>query len=174
MIAPRPPADLEHRFEADSVGRALGLIGDHWTLMILREALFGVRRYGQLARNLGIPRPTLSARLRSMVDSGLFERVLYAKDPDRFEYRLTEAGRDLFPAAVLLMRWGDKHLAGPEGPPLVLRHHECGEIADAELTCARCGKQISSDNVTPEPGPGARETTTDAGRHSSRPDRMGA
>src|SRR5260370_6278143 len=117
MIRTRRRAHLAHRFHADSVGRALGLIGDHWTLMILREALFGVRRYGQLARNLGIPRPTLSARLRSLVDSGLVERVRYASDPDRYEYRLTAARRDLFPAAVLLMRCGDQYLAGPAGPP---------------------------------------------------------
>jgi DNA-binding HxlR family transcriptional regulator len=153
MIRTRRPAHLAHRFHADSVGRALGLIGDHWTLMILREALFGVRRYGQLARNLGIPRPTLSTRLRSMVESGLLERVQYASDPDRYEYRLTQAGRDLFPAAVLLMRWGDTYLSGPEGPPLVLRHHDCGELADAALICRKCGEGITAHNVTPEPGP---------------------
>ena len=79
MNRTRRPAHLEHRFDGDSVSRALALIGDHWTLMILREALFGVRRYGQLARNLGIPRPTLSGRLRSLVDSGLLERVIYAR-----------------------------------------------------------------------------------------------
>ena len=71
MKRTRRPSDLDHRFDGDSVSRTLALIGDQWTLMILREELFGVRRYGQLARNLGIPRPTLSARLRSMVDSGL-------------------------------------------------------------------------------------------------------
>jgi DNA-binding HxlR family transcriptional regulator len=150
----RRPVDLEHRFQSDSVGRALALIGDHWTLMILREALFGVRRYGQLARNLGIPRATLSARLRSMVDSGLLERVIYTRQPDRYEYTLTEAGRELFGAAAMLMRWGDKHLAGPEGPPIVLRHHECGAIADPTLVCGKCGKEITPYNVTPEPGPG--------------------
>jgi DNA-binding HxlR family transcriptional regulator len=153
VIRTRRPADLTHRFHADSVGRALGLIGDRWTLMILREAMFGVRRYGRLARNLGIPRPTLSTRLRSMVESGLLERVLYASDPDRYEYRLTQAGRDLFPAAVLLMRWGDRYLSGPEGPPLVLRHHGCGELADAALICRKCGEEITAHNVTPEPGP---------------------
>lgn len=154
MKPTRRPADLTHRFQADSVGRALALIGDHWTLMILREALFGVRRYGQLARNLGIPRPTLSARLRSLVDSGLLERVLYTRDPDRYEYRLTEAGRELFGAAAMLMRWGDKYLAGPEGPPLVLRHHDCGEITEPTLICGECGKEMTPYNVTPEPGPG--------------------
>jgi DNA-binding HxlR family transcriptional regulator len=153
----RRPADLTHRFQGDSVGRTLALIGDHWTLMILREALFGVRRYGQLARNLGIPRPTLSARLRSMVDSGLLERARYRRDPDRFEYRLTQAGRDLFGAAALLMRWGDQYLAGPEGPPIVLRHHDCGEIADPTLICGGCGAEITPYNVTPEPGPAFRD-----------------
>jgi DNA-binding HxlR family transcriptional regulator len=149
----RPAERLTHRFQADSVSRALALIGDHWTLMILREALFGVRRYGQLARNLGIPRPTLSARLRSMVDAGLLERVAYAAD--RHEYRLTDAGRELFGAAVMLMRWGDTHLAGPDGPPLVLRHHACGQVAEPELVCGLCGEPITPYNITPEPGPGA-------------------
>ena len=148
--------DLSHRFEAESVGRALGLVGERWTLLILREAFFGVRRFGQLARNLNIPRPTLSARLRTLVDAGLLERVLYARDPDRHEYRLTQAGRDLFPAIVALMRWGDEHLPVPKGPPIVLRHNSCGQIADPRLTCAHCGEEIGVRDVTPEPGPGFR------------------
>ena len=150
-------SDLSHRFEAESVGRTLELVGERWTLLILREAFFGVRRFGQLARNLNIPRPTLSSRLRTLVDAGLLERVLYAQDPDRHEYRLTAAGRDLFPAIVALMRWGDAHLAGPAGPPIVLRHHGCGEIADPRLTCQHCGQEIDARNVSPEPGPGFRE-----------------
>ncbi|HEX3510842.1 MAG TPA: helix-turn-helix domain-containing protein [Solirubrobacteraceae bacterium] len=157
MTRPTPPGDLTHRFDGESVGRALALIGDHWTLMILREELFGVRRYGQFVRNLGIPRPTLSLRLRSMVDSGLLERVLYSRGPDRYEYRLTAAGRDLFGAAVMLMRWGDRYLAGPAGPPVVLRHHDCGEAAEPILTCGTCGKEITAQNVTPEPGPAFRD-----------------
>jgi DNA-binding HxlR family transcriptional regulator len=149
--------DLSHRFEGESVGRTLGLVGERWTLLILREAFFGVRRFGQLARHLNIPRPTLSSRLRTLVDAGLLERVLYAQDPDRHEYRLTAAGRDLFPAIVALMRWGDAHLAGPAGPPIVLRHHGCGEIADPRLTCQHCGQEIDARNVSPEPGPEFRE-----------------
>jgi DNA-binding HxlR family transcriptional regulator len=149
-----PANDLSHRFEGESVGRALALVGERWTLLILREAFFGVRRFGQLARNLNIPRPTLSSRLRTLVDAGLLERVPYARNPDRHEYRLTEAGRDLYPAIVALMRWGDAHLAGPEGPPIVLRHHACGELADPRLTCRHCGEEIDARNVTPEPGPG--------------------
>ena len=150
-------ADLSHRFEAESVGRALALVGERWTLLILREAFFGVRRYGQLARNLNIPRPTLSSRLRTLVDAGLLERVRYSRDPDRYEYRLTDAGRDLFGAIVALMRWGDAHLPDPNGPPIVLRHHACGEIADPRLTCQHCGGEIDARNVSPEPGPGYRD-----------------
>jgi DNA-binding HxlR family transcriptional regulator len=148
--------DLAHRFDGDSVGRALTLFGERWTMLIMREAFFGVRRFGQLARNLNIPRPTLSARLRTLVDAGLLERVQYAQDPDRHEYRLTAAGRDLFPAIVTLMRWGDAYLAGPEGPPIVLRHITCGELADPRLTCQHCGQPIEASDVTPEPGPGFR------------------
>src|SRR5271163_644773 len=100
MAAP----ELSHRFEAESVGRALELVGERWTLLILREAFFGVRRFSQFARNLSIPRPTLSSRLRMLVDVGLLERVPYSREPDRHEYRLTDAGRDLFGAIVVLMQ----------------------------------------------------------------------
>jgi DNA-binding HxlR family transcriptional regulator len=149
-----PTRDLTHRFEADSVSRTLGLVGEKWTLLILREAFFGVRRYGQLARNLGIPRPTLSLRLRTLVDAGLLERVRYSTEPDRYEYHLTEAGIDLFPSIVALMRWGDAHLAGPQGAPIVLRHNDCGAIADPYLACRNCGEAIEARNVTPERGAG--------------------
>ena len=115
-----------------------------------------MRRFGQLARNLNIPRPTLSSRLRMLVEAGLLERVPYSRDPERHEYRLTDAGRDLFGAIVTLMRWGDEYLPHPSGPPVVLRHDACGEIADPRLTCAHCGEQITAHNVTPEAGPGFR------------------
>jgi DNA-binding HxlR family transcriptional regulator len=147
-------ADLSHRLQADSAGRALSLVGERWTMMILREAFFGVRRYGQFARNLNIPRPTLSLRLRKLVDSGLLDRVLYSTDPDRHEYRLTQAGRDLFPAVIALMRWGDTYLAGPDGPPIVLHHETCGKETHPHLTCDVCGKEINARNVRPERGPG--------------------
>jgi DNA-binding HxlR family transcriptional regulator len=149
--------DLKCRFEADSVGRALSLVGERWSLLILRESFYGVRRYAEFARNLSIPRPTLSARLKTLVDAGLLDRVLYATDPDRHEYRLTQAGRELFAAIVVLMRWGDKYLAGPDGPPLLLRHNDCGEIAESYVACGHCGGEISMDKVTPEPGPAFRE-----------------
>jgi DNA-binding HxlR family transcriptional regulator len=146
--------ELSHRLQADSVSRALSLIGDRWTILILRETFFGVRRYGQFARNLGIPRPTLSLRLRKLVDSGLLDRVLYSSEPERYEYRLTHAGRDLFPAVIALMRWGDTHLAGPEGPPIVLHHETCGSPTHPHVTCDVCGEEINNRNVRPARGPG--------------------
>jgi DNA-binding HxlR family transcriptional regulator len=151
--------DLQHRFDADSVSRALALVGERWSLLILREAFFGVRRYGEFVRNLSIPRPTLSARLKTLVDAAVLERVRYATEPDRHEYRLTQAGRDLFPAVITLMRWGDNYLAGPDGPPILLRHKDCGEIADTYVACRHCGGDITVDNVSPEPGPAFRDRT---------------
>ncbi|MET0238032.1 MAG: helix-turn-helix domain-containing protein [Kibdelosporangium sp.] len=149
--------DLKYRFESDSVGRALALVGERWSLLILRETFFGVRRYAEFARNLSIPRPTLSARLKTLVDAGLLDRVRYATGPERHEYRLTQAGRELFAAIVVLMRWGDKYLAGPEGPPLLLRHQDCGQIAESYVACRQCGGEITIDKVTPEPGPAFRD-----------------
>lgn len=148
--------DLSHRFEGESVGRALELVGERWTLLILREAFFGVQRFGQIARNLNIPRPTLSSRLRMLVEVGLLERVPYSQDPERHEYRLTDAGRELFGAIVVLMQWGDKHLPNPAGPPIVLRHHTCDKFIDPRLICAHCGEEITARNVAPEAGPGFR------------------
>jgi DNA-binding HxlR family transcriptional regulator len=139
--------DLPQRFDADSVGRALALVGERWTLLILREAFFGVRRFGELSRNLGVPKPTLSARLRTLVDAGLLDRVPHQ---DHHEYRLTDRGRDLFPAIVALMKWGDAHLAGPDGPAIALRHHACGSVVDARLVCGHCHEEITTASVTPE------------------------
>lgn len=136
------------------MGRALELVGERWTLLILREAFFGVQRFGQLARNLSIPRPTLSSRLRMLVEVGLLDRVPYSQEPERHEYHLTDAGRDLFGAIVVLMRWGDAHLPNPDGPPIILRHNTCGQVADPRLICAQCNEEITARNVTPEPGPG--------------------
>src|SRR4051812_1861736 len=142
---------LKHRFEAAPVSRPPALIGERWTPLILRETFSAARRYGEFARNLSIPRPTLSARLKTLDDAGVLDRV----DPVP-EYVLTQAGRDLFGAVVTLMQWGDKHLAGPEGPPILLRHHDCGEVAGTYVACGHCGGAITTDRVTPERGPGFR------------------
>jgi DNA-binding MarR family transcriptional regulator len=111
----------------------------------------------------------LSARLRTLVDKGLLEKVPYARDPDRHEYRLTDSGRDLFAAIVVLMQWGDHHLPHPGGPPIVLHHRPCDQTAEPVLVCAHCRQEITAHNVTPEPGPGFRtEEPTLAGAPPSK------
>ena len=148
-------SDLSHRFEAESVGRALELVGERWTLLILREAFFGVRRFGQLARTSTSRGPRCRPGCGCWSTRPSRAGPLFP-GPERHEYRLTDAGRDLFGAIVTLMRWGDQYLPHPSGPPVVLRHHSCGEIADPRLTCAHCGEEITAHNVTPEAGPGFR------------------
>jgi len=131
-----------------SIGRAMELLGERWTFLILREAFWGVRRFTELQRNLGIARNILSNRLQTLVGAGILERRLYQADPERYEYRLSEMGRDLYPAFVAIKRWGDKHLAPGTTRPLVLRH-SCGHDADPHMTCSHCGEAIDARDVTP-------------------------
>ena len=106
-----------------SIGRAMEILGERWTFLILRESFYGVRRFSDIQRNLGIARNILSTRLQTLVGAGILDRVLYQEEPERYEYRLSAAGRDLYPAIVTLMQWGDRHLQGETGPPVVLRHN---------------------------------------------------
>src|SRR3954471_5190018 len=112
----------------------MDVLSDRWTFLILREAFFGVRRYGQMQRNLGIARNILADRLRKLVDDGMFERVRYRTDPDWYEYRLTDRALDLYPVIVGLMRWAQRHLdADDRVAPLELVHRACGRPADPYL-----------------------------------------
>ena len=144
-----------------SVGRAMDILGERWTFLILRESFYGVRRFSDMQRNLGIARNILSTRLQSLVRAGILERRLYQEEPERFEYRLTQSGRDLYPAVIAIMKWGDEYLAEEAGPPVVLRH-SCGELIDPVLVCNHCGGALHPHDVTPEPGPGAQVPTAAA------------
>jgi DNA-binding HxlR family transcriptional regulator len=139
-------------YRCESVGRALEVIGERWTLLILRETMFGVRRYGELARNLSVPRPTLTTRLNKLVDAGLLHRVQYSADPERYEYQLGEAGRALFPVLVVLTKWGDKYLPEPGGPSIVLEHLSCGHDLDVHLVCQHCGDKLTPRTLGGRPG----------------------
>jgi DNA-binding HxlR family transcriptional regulator len=121
-----------------SVARTLDIVGEKWALLAVREVFLGNRRFDEMVRRTGAPRDTLAARLRTLVGAGILERRQYSDHPARFEYHLTPAGRDLNPVIMSLMAWGDRYLAGPEGPPLVLRHHDDHPF-EASLVCARCG-----------------------------------
>jgi DNA-binding HxlR family transcriptional regulator len=140
-----------------SVARALEVLGDRWTLLVIRDAFLGVRRFDDFQRHLGVARNVLSDRLQRLVDEGLLERHRYQERPERFEYRLSQKGIDLWPAIMTLMQWGDRYYAPPEGPPRVVRHRDCGGAVTAHLTCERCGAELSARDVVSEPGPGARE-----------------
>jgi DNA-binding HxlR family transcriptional regulator len=141
--------DLERPADC-SIGRAMDILGERWTFLILRECFYGVRRFSDMQRNLGIARNILSGRLQTLVRAGILERRLYQQEPERFEYRLTPAGRDLYPAIITIMRWGDEHLLGECGPPVVLRH-TCGGVADPVMVCSHCRQELDPHDVTPEP-----------------------
>jgi DNA-binding HxlR family transcriptional regulator len=136
-----------------SVARALSVVGDRWTLLVLREAFLGVRRFDDFQANLGTTRHRLADRLRKLVAEGVLERVRYQKRPPRFEYRLSEKGRDLYPVIVSLTRWGDRWMAGEDGPPLRLVHRGCGREIMPALTCPECGEPVAARDMQARPGP---------------------
>ena len=141
-----------------TIARTLQLIGEKWSLLVLRDVFSGVRRFEDMQRRIGAPRQVLSDRLGSLVAAGILRRHPYREPGQRtrYEYRLTRAGMDLYPVLVALLRWGDEHLENPDGPPVELAHRDCGEQVDLVLRC-RAGHQLSSAReVRPRPGPGAR------------------
>src|SRR5438067_6944568 len=129
----------------------MDVLSDRWTFLILREAFFGVRRYGQLQRNLGIARNVLAHRLRRLVEHGMLERVRYREDPDWYEYRLTDRSRDLYPVIVGLMKWADKHLPdGGDEQSVRLLHRTCGAPAEPYLACGSCHREIDPREIVAE------------------------
>jgi DNA-binding HxlR family transcriptional regulator len=136
-----------------SVARSLELIGERWTLLIVRNAFYGVKRFDDHQRWLGIARNVLQARLERLVEEGILRKELYQERPPRYEYRLTQKGRDLWPVLVTLLQWGDRH-ASDGRPPIVLRHRDCGGAVDTHLRCDRCGADLDARAVEPEHGPG--------------------
>ncbi len=128
-----------------SIADALGMIGEKYSLLVLREVFFGVRRFDAIARNTGAPRDILAARLRRLVEVGVLEKSLYNERPPRFEYVATAAGRDLRPVLLMLMHWGDQHLT--DLPPTVFEH-SCGADLDPAVVCRDCGEEVRSTDLT--------------------------
>jgi DNA-binding HxlR family transcriptional regulator len=135
----------------------MDLLGDWWTPLVLREAYYGIRRFDEFQHELGIARNTLSDRLRRLSDEGLLEKELYSTEPKRYEYLLTEKGRDFFGVIAAMSRWGDTWLAGEAGPPMVFHHESCGHDTHAEVVCAECREVLRSEDVTMQMGPGYPE-----------------
>jgi DNA-binding HxlR family transcriptional regulator len=132
---------------ADGIERAADVVGDRWRILVLREAFYGVRRYGEMVRNLGIARNVLAAKLKDLVAEGLLERRRYRTDPDWYEYVLTDAGRGLYGAILALLHWADIHLPAADETELRLHHRVCGERTHAKVVCAACNKELDPREV---------------------------
>jgi DNA-binding HxlR family transcriptional regulator len=137
-----------------SIARTLEIVGERWTILILRDAFLGVRRFDDFHRSLGISRGVLTARLQWLCEEGILERRRYQERPERFEYRLTEKGRDLWPLLVAAVNWGDRYQA-EHGPPRIFLHRDCGGELTDRRTCSKCGKELTAREVEWRAGPGA-------------------
>src|SRR5258708_6069221 len=144
------PAD--YATEDCSIARALELVGERWTLLILREAFLGTRRFDEFQHDLGIARNVLQARLSRLVEAGILRRVEDQGHPPRHEYRLTQKGTDLWPLLIALLKWGDRH-AAPNGPPVVIEHRGCGGELDDRCRCVRCGADVQAWDALARRGP---------------------
>ena len=155
----------EYEGQNCSIASTLELIGDRWTILVLREAFMRTRRFEDFQRNTGAPRPILADRLQLLCDHDVLERHPYGNHPDRYEYRLTEKGRDPLVDPVALLTWGDRWMPDRDGPPVVLRHKDCGGLLDDHLMCDRCGQPLSARDVAPREGPGGRRQPPRPARH---------
>lgn len=152
-----------------SVGRTLEILSDPWAFLVIREAFFGIRRFQEFHAALGVPRGTLADRLRRLTGKSILRRVQYRVLPDRFEYRLTQRGFDLYPSFLALMRWGDRWLAGRgEAPPLALFHKTCGHWVEPRTTCSRCTAEIRPEDVAYRAGLGSGQATAERRRRNRR------
>jgi DNA-binding HxlR family transcriptional regulator len=147
---------LRHDYpgQACSIAKSLEVIGERWSLLIVREVMNGNRRFGEMQASLGVARNVLSARLQRLLAEGILERRIYQESPERFEYFLTEKGLDLWPALIALLGWGDRHSAGPEGPPKTIVHKVCGGRVSDRGICESCGKVLHARDARQIPGPG--------------------
>jgi DNA-binding HxlR family transcriptional regulator len=137
-----------------TIARTVDLVGEGWTLLVMRQACLGTRRFEDFRRALGIGRNILTLRLGRLVDEGLLRKVEYQDRPVRHEYRLTEKGRDVYPILAAMAAFGDKWLVGDEGTPLVLHHTACDHDMHAVVACSECGGTIDVREVLARPGPG--------------------
>lgn len=144
----------EMRDERCSIARTLSVIGDRWIMLILRDAFLRIRRFEDFQNDLGISRQRLSEGLKKLVEEGVLEKVEYQSSPSRYEYRLTSKGVDLYPVIMAMVNWGDKHMDGGKGAPMIYKHKTCGSYFRAEIHCSECGEVVNPRDVRPEIGPG--------------------
>jgi DNA-binding HxlR family transcriptional regulator len=140
-----------------SMARTISVIGDRWTLVILRDCFLRVRRFEDFQERLGITRPILANRLKKLVDAFVLVKVPYQQRPRRYEYRLTQKGLDLFPIVMAIVHWGDMYMADKKGRPLLHTHNLCGKDFDPVMVCSECGEELLPREVRVRPGPSAKD-----------------
>ncbi len=162
LVLPR-----DYAAQSCSIARTLEVVGDRWTLLILRNAFFaGATRFGDFQARLNVARDVLADRLSRLTDHGIFERSVYQGRQVRFEYLLTEKGRDLVAVLVAMVEWGDRYHA-PDGPPREIVHAHCGGAVEQHLTCGACRAGLEAHEISSRPGPGS-------GRHAQPPQPVAA
>jgi DNA-binding HxlR family transcriptional regulator len=144
---------------ACSVAQCLEVVGEWWTMLILRDAFLGVTRFDDFQQRLGIARNVLTHRLAALVEQDILVKVPYQEHPPRYDYRLTDKGRDLWLVVTAMREWGDRW-AAPDGAPLEVVHHACGHVTTTVPVCSECGEPLDVHSVTARRGPGADATTT--------------
>jgi DNA-binding HxlR family transcriptional regulator len=137
-----------------SIARSLEVVGERWSLLIVRDVMNGNRRFDELQKGLGIARNVLSARLQRLIEEDILERRAYQESPARYEYFLTEKGLDLWPALIALLNWGDRYSPDPKGPPMLIVHKECGGAVSDRGICESCGEVLHARDARALPGPG--------------------
>ena len=147
-----------------ALARALELVGERWTMLILRDAFFGVRRFSDFHSHVGVPRAVLTERLQTLTAAGVLEKRQYQDAPPRYEYVLTEAGERLWPAVHTLGRWGDEFIPYDGGVRRVFAHAECGDVLDSVSNCPTCRYAVPPREIEMRPGPGAESDTDRIGR----------
>ena len=151
-----------------SVGRTISIMSDAWSFLVIREAFFGAQRFEQFRTALGLPRGTLAERLKRLTVRGIFRQVHYSANSSRAEYHLTRCGMELYPSFVALIRFGDRWLSGPEGPPLRLIHATCGADCEPYVACSHCLGEVKANRVRYRDGPGAGRTPVEPAKRARR------
>jgi DNA-binding HxlR family transcriptional regulator len=147
---------------ACSIARTLDVIGEPWSPLILRDIYVGINRFEQIQQELDISRKVLTERLKWLVEKEVLQRHAYSQRPPRYEYRLTAKGLELCDLLLVMVRWGDRWTAGEAGPPVLYRHHACGQVSHVELRCSVCAEPMRATDVDVLPGPGAAPAVTKA------------
>ncbi|HEY7836942.1 MAG TPA: helix-turn-helix domain-containing protein [Solirubrobacteraceae bacterium] len=159
----------DYENQSCSIAGALEVVGERWSLLIVRDILLGLRRFDELQSDLGIARNVLQTRLTRLQEHGVIERVPYQQRPLRHEYLLTEKGLDLWPMIVALMKWGDRYAAPDGGPAVLIEHRGCGGAVDEHRICERCGARLKARDAIGRAGPGARPEHPLAVRERANP-----